>query len=330
MRTPSFWYRDDPGPWPTLLAPVAALYGAATTARTAAASSNRIAAPVICVGNIVAGGAGKTPVVHALAHAAKQHGLAPAIISRGYGGKFSGATRVDLVQHTARDVGDEAILSAAITTTVVSRDRIAGGATAIAAGANLLLLDDGLQNPSLIKDYSVAVFDGMRGIGNGRRLPAGPLRETVAAGLARADAAVIVGADQTGLAEMLTKVRVFAARLAPDEPGPDLTSQPLVAFAGIGNPDKFFTSLREYGCTLAHTYSFADHHTYDAEEIMLMVEKAAETNATLVTTTKDAARMAPIDRAMVTAFPVHLEWRDPATPKTILDTALANFAAADA
>ncbi len=329
MRTPAFWYRDDPGPWPTLLAPVAALYGAAATTRAAATSANRIAAPVICVGNVVAGGTGKTPVVHALAAAAKDRGLVPAIITRGYGGSIRHATQVDLIHHTAGDVGDEALLSAAVAITVVGRDRIAAGVTAIAAGANLLILDDGLQNPSLIKDYSLAVFDGYRGIGNGRLLPAGPMRESVAAGLSRVEAAVIVGPDETGVEAFLGTTPVIRARLAPDELGPDLTTQPLVAFAGIGNPDKFFTSLRECGCTVAETFSFPDHHTYDPEEIMAVVEKAAEINATVVTTAKDAIRMAPIERAMVTPFHVHLEWQDPTTPATIIEAALSTYADAN-
>ena len=329
MRAPGFWYRPDPGPWAGLLAPAAIVYRAAAAGRRRIARSDRIAAPVICVGNIVAGGAGKTPVVHALARAAQDHGLSPAIISRGYGGNLRTATQVDLTHHTAREVGDEAMLSAAVTLTVIGRNRIAAGTTAIAAGANLLILDDGLQNPSLVKDYSLAVFDGLRGIGNGRLLPAGPLRQTVAGGLAAADGVVIVGPDTTGLAETLPNIPIHGARLVPDDLAPDLTSHPVVAFAGIGNPDKFFTSLKECGCTLAHTYSFADHHTYDPEEIMIMVDKAAETNATLVTTAKDAVRLTPIERAMVTQFHVHLEWQNPDTPGDILKRAHNAYAAAN-
>ncbi len=326
MRTPRFWYAANPGPWPVLLRPLAAAYAAAGRMRQAVSKPRHAAAPVICVGNVVAGGAGKTPVVHALAHAAIARGRHPAVISRGYGGTTKATNRVDPTAHTARDVGDEALLSAPIAPTWVGRNRLTSADAAVAAGADLLILDDGFQNPRLAKDLSILVFDGRRGVGNGHVIPAGPLREPLAAGLRRADAAVIIGgADAAGLANQLGSIPIFTARFVPSDL--TITTRPAIAFAGIGNPDKFFTTLRDAGCTLQDTYAFPDHHAYTPDEIMRLVDAANAANAVLFTTTKDAVRLSEADRKMVTPVPVQLAWDDPNVPDALIDQAMATASA---
>ncbi len=326
MRTPRFWYARNPGPWPVLLSPLAAVYGAATRFRQALGQPHRAAAPVICVGNVVAGGAGKTPVVHALAHAAIARGLHPAVISRGYGGTKKAATRVDPTVHTAHDVGDEALLSAAIAPTWVGNNRAASATAATAAGADLLILDDGFQNPRLSKDFSILVFDGTRGIGNGRMIPAGPLRQTLNDGVRSANAAVIIGGTATDLVRQVTGIPIYTARLDPIDLSVD-RSLPVIAFAGIGNPDKFFATLRDAGCTLMQTYAFPDHHTYTPEEIDRLVDAANTDNTPLLTTTKDAARLSEAQRKKVIPVPVQLTWDAPSAAEEFIDRATAAFTA---
>ena len=310
-----------------MLGPLAAAYATAAKLRRASARPQRAAAPVICVGNVVAGGAGKTPVVHALAHAAIGRGLNPAIISRGYGGTARLSTQVDPDTHTARDVGDEALLSAAIAPTWVGRDRAAAADLAVAAGADLLILDDGFQNPGLAKDFSILVFDGTRGIGNGRVIPAGPLRETLKDGLNRCDAAVIIGgSDATSLTQQLRETPTFNARFQLIDLAADHATRRVIAFAGIGNPDKFFATLRESGCTPIQTYAFPDHHTYTPDEIMRLVDAANAEKATLLTTTKDAVRLLDVERRMVTAMHVQLQWDQPEALDKMINRATAAYA----
>jgi tetraacyldisaccharide 4'-kinase len=304
---------------PALLGPAACAYDLAGRVRRATASLARVKAPVICVGNIVAGGAGKTPVAIALARRLAQLGRHPHLLTRGYGGSESGPLRVDRARHTAAQVGDEALLLAAAAPCFVSRDRASGARAAVDAGANAIVMDDGLQNPSLEKDLSLVVVDGGYGFGNRRVIPAGPLRETLDAGLARADAVVLVGDDEVGCLGLLEgRKKVLRARLVPSVGMEDIAGRGVVAFAGIGRPEKFFATLREIGCRLLTTRSFADHHTYAAEEVMKLVELAAAHEALAVTTEKDAVRLPAEARAMVRVLAVELRWDSPADIDALL------------
>ncbi len=308
MKAPQFWFEG--GSAATLLQPAAALYDIAGRARRAVQNPQRADVPVICIGNLVTGGTGKTPV--ALAIADLLSGRKPAFLSRGYGGKARGPLKVDPKSHTAKEVGDEPLLLARKAATWVSTDRPAGARAAAADGADIIMMDDGFQNRSLHKDLSILVFDGATGIGNGRIMPAGPLRETLDAGLARADAAVILGPDRTGLAARIgSRVPVFAAHAKPTPETADLRGQRVLAFAGIGRPEKFFQTLADMGCDIVARHAFPDHAPYAPERIMQICEDAAAQDAVPVTTEKDFVRLPEDARAMVRAVPVVLAWDDP-------------------
>ena len=318
MRAPDFWHRG--GLLPALLSPASAIWRRRAAARFANAAPSKVAAPVICIGNIVAGGAGKTPVALAVAEAMMRHGVAAHFLSRGYGGTERGPLRVAPDRHTARDVGDEPLLLTRHAPTWIARDRVDGAQAAVAAGAQAIVMDDGFQNPSLFKDISILVIDGGYGFGNGYVMPAGPLREDLDEAVARADAVAIIGTDETGVEKHLAGRRpVIAARFVPVIEDDDLSGRTVVAFAGIGRPEKFFETLSGMGCTLVATRSFADHHVYSADEVMRLIDTAAAAGAVAVTTEKDATRLPDVALDMVRTLRVTLEWRD----RDALDTVLA-------
>lgn len=314
--TPEFWARD--GLVPRLLQPLAWGFAAAGAARQAWTRPWRAPVPVICVGNLMAGGAGKTPVAIALARRLRARGHAVHLLSRGYGGSLAGPVVVDRTRHDAAQVGDEPLLLAEAAPCWVARDRVAGAKAAIAAGAKLLLLDDGLQNPTLAKDLSLLVIDGEYGLGNGRVLPAGPLREPLPSGLARADAVVLMGEDRTGVTPLLGVKPVLRARLVPENAGA-FAGRPVVAFAGIGRPAKFFATLTGLGAHVAARHAFADHHRYRADELRRMLAEAEAAHALLVTTAKDAARLPGEWRARVAVLSVAAAFDDVAALDRLID-----------
>jgi tetraacyldisaccharide 4'-kinase len=294
MREPAFWWREA-GLAAGLLAPLAALYGAVASARLAQRGA-RAAAPVICIGNPTIGGAGKTPLTLTVARLLKAAGETPILLSRGYGGRLAGPLRVDPARHRAADVGDEPLLLARIAPTFVARDRIKGAEAAVAAGASVIVMDDGFQNPSLQKNFSVLVVDGRRGIGNGRVVPAGPLRAPLTAQLMRADALVVVGTSNAGAGVAAAArdrgVPVFHAGLAPDAAvAAALAGARVLAFAGIGDPEKLFETLTAAGIAVAATRNFPDHHRYTGAEARMLCEAADREALMLVTTEKDLVRM---------------------------------------
>lgn len=323
MRTPEFWYGD--GVLARLLAPFGWLYALAGALRWRLARRAHAPVPVIVVGNAVAGGAGKTPVAIAVARNLAARGVAVHLLARGYGGRLHGPARVD-PGLGVRDVGDEALLLARVAPTWIARDRRAGVAAAVASGAAAVVLDDGLQDPSLAWDLALLVVDGAQGFGNGRVIPAGPLREPAARALARADASVLVGPDDAGLGRSLASSGkpVLLGALEPTIELFDLADRPVLAFAGIGRPAKFFAMLRRLGLQVAATESFADHHVYDEDEVMRLVERAARLGARPVTTEKDAVRLPADAHLMVRTVPVAFVWDDTAA----LDRLLAPIVAA--
>ena len=325
MRAPAFWAAERGGPAACALTPLSWLYRLGAQARAALARPAEAGVPVICVGNFTAGGAGKTPTVIALARLLAGDGLHPHVLTRGYGGREAGPLRVDPARHDARAVGDEALLLARAAPTWLSRDRAAGAKAAAAAGASVLLMDDGMQTPNLAKDLCLAVIDGGAGFGNGRVLPAGPLREPLASGLRRAHALVLVGDDRRGALEALGThdLPVIEADLVPGEEVRMLRARPVVAFAGIGRPEKFFETLEEAGCAVVARHAFADHHRYKPREIAAIANQAKERDAQPVTTEKDHVRLPPDARAMVLTLPVTLAWRDPAAVRALLAPLLA-------
>lgn len=309
MRAPDFWRRD--GAAARLLAPLAAVYAWGGRRRRLAGEGFRAAVPVICVGNIVAGGAGKTPVCLALAQRLEALGHAPHFLTRGYGGTEVGPRLVDPVRHNADRVGDEALLLAAQAPTWVARHRPDGAVAAAALGAGVVVMDDGFQNGALRHDLALVVVDGGFGFGNGRVIPAGPCREPVAEGLARADAVVLIGDDRTGAAERLGGKTVLRARLKPGDEAVALAGAKVLAFAGIGRPDKFFATLRQCGADLVATRAFADHHPYARAEIERLLAESERQRAQVWTTAKDAVRVPADLRGRVRVLPVSLAWDRP-------------------
>ncbi|SDD81377.1 tetraacyldisaccharide 4'-kinase [Rhodospira trueperi] len=311
MRAPEFWMRD--GPAGRFLEPVGLLYGWATARRLRRGTPLRLPVPVICVGNLVAGGAGKTPVVADLAHRLRrEHGLDAAVLSRGHGGTARGPLRVDPARHDAATVGDEPLMLAREGLPVwIARDRAEGGRAAVAHGAKVIVMDDGFQNPALEKDVSLVVVDGGRGFGNGRLIPAGPLREPVPIGLSRADAVVLMGRDTAGVGRVVpSHLPILGARIIPGPRVEALVGQRVVAFAGIGDPGKFFAMLRNAGCDVVATHPFADHHPYQPTDIQPILDEAFGLGAVPLTTAKDAARLPDDQRQQVDVADVTLVWED--------------------
>jgi tetraacyldisaccharide 4'-kinase len=294
MHEPAFWHRPS-SLLSRLLIPFGALYGA-IAARRLVRPGARAGVPVICVGNYHVGGAGKTPTVIALAGILRSLGETPAVLSRGYGGRLQGPVRVDPQKHAAADVGDEPLMMAGTIPVIVSRRRAAGIAPARALGASVLLLDDGFQNPALEKDISLIVIDGDRGLGNERAFPAGPLRAPLPPQLARTDALTIVG-DGTAASKVAASIDaqgglVLRARLIPDGASvATLRGRRVYAFAGIGDPARFFRSLRACGIDVVAERAFDDHHPFSQRDIADLQTIAERDGLTLVTTEKDLARL---------------------------------------
>jgi tetraacyldisaccharide 4'-kinase len=315
MREPGFWHR--PASWMSLvLMPLGALYGLVAGWRLQREGFDA-GVPVLCVGNYHVGGAGKTPTVLALVKLLRDLDETPVVLSRGYGGRLGGPIKVDPARHAAADVGDEPLMMARTVPVMVARDRIDGAALARSQGATVILMDDGFQNPAIAKDASLIVIDGDRGLGNGRVLPAGPLRAPLSPQLDRTDALIVVG-DGTAAKPVAAAVAargglVLTAYLRADEAAAaSLSGKRVLAFAGIGDPARFFRTLRAAGIEAVRERAFPDHHPFSQSEIETLIADAKREGLTLVTTEKDLARLkkggeAPND---IVPFAVTLEFDD--------------------
>ena len=317
MRPPDFWYEDDSF-LARALDPIGRLVGAITSAR-AERPGWRAPIPVISVGGVTVGGSGKTPAARSIASLLKSMGERPAVVLRGYGGGLSGPTLVDPARHTAADVGDEALLHAADGPTWIARRRRQGLEEAAAAGATIAVLDDGHQHPGLIRDVSFLVVDGSDPFGNGQVIPAGPCRESPNAAARRATALVIVGDDETELAARApSHLTVLRARLEPGPEAAALKGRRVVAFAGIGNPRKFFRTLESLGAEVAARHPFEDHHRFDLSDIQPILDEAFALDAVPVTTVKDAVRLPPDQQQQVNVVTTTFKWDDIETVKQLL------------
>lgn len=333
MRPPVFWFapQNAPGFWPRLLAPLSLVWQFAGARRNRRGKHARVSVPVICVGNINIGGTGKTPTVIALMALLSEMGMRPHVVSKGYGGQAVGPLQVDEVDHTASDVGDEPLLLAAFGPCWVAKDRLAGAIAAIAAGADVVILDDGMQNPDLVKDFTIVVVDAAVGFGNGRVLPAGPLRQTLSSGLAQADMVLSIGpeAAQQGFAEQwpdLNGVPHLRAALEPLETGMLWHDLRAFAFAGIGRPAKFFDTLRGTGAQVVATRSFDDHQTLSDALLKRMEMEADGMGAQMVTTEKDAVRLPKSYRHKVITLPVRLQVAQPEALAEIIENVVGGRA----
>jgi tetraacyldisaccharide 4'-kinase len=320
MREPGFWH--GPSSWKShLLRPLGALYGVVAANRLRHRGLDA-GIPVLCVGNYHVGGAGKTPTVLALAKLLRELGETPVVLSRGYGGKLRGPLRVDPARHGASDVGDEPLMLASVLPVVVARQRADGVPLARSLGASVIVMDDGFQSPAIVKDASLIVLDGDRGLGNGQVFPAGPLRAPLPPQLARTDALIVVGkghAAETVAAKIAAQGKpVLRAHLKPDEAQAALLrGRRVLAFAGIGDPQRFFSTLEASGVDVVQRRAFADHHPFAESEIESLIADARRDALTLVTTEKDLARLkrdgSLPDRAQqIAPFAVTLAFDDPA------------------
>ncbi len=298
------------------LLPFSYIYSAVAEIRRLAVTPERAEVPVICLGNLTVGGSGKTPAALSIASLLSKHGYSPFFLTRGYKGKLKNII-VDKELHSASQVGDEAMLLADEAPVSVNPDRRKGAKAAVASGAEIIIMDDGFQNPYLYKDKSLLVFDGSYGIGNGRLLPAGPLRESFHGGLKRASAAIIVGEDTSGISSKICKERpdmpIFYCSVIPDEEIiSSLKGQKIFAFAGIGRPEKFFRMLKSYGLDLIATKTFPDHYAYQEKDIKSLRQQAATFQAQLVTTDKDKVKLSGYVPADIITVPVKLSWQNEA------------------
>ena len=312
---PSFWRHDG---WPARLLSPASLITAAITAHRVSRPGWHAPVPVICCGNVTVGGAGKTTLALDLGQRLLTLGQAVHFLLRGYGGSVRGPHHV-VTTDTVAQVGDEALLLAQLAPTWVGADRAASARAAVAAGAKVLVMDDGLQNPTLHKDLSLLVIDGATGFGNRRVLPAGPLREPVAAGASRCQAAVLIGNDASGVAAALpATLPLLRARLVPGREAATLAGRQVLAFAGIASPDKFFATLRGASVILAAEVPFPDHHRYSEPELTRLMDQARRLNVPLVTTPKDHVRLPEAVRRRVRVVGVSLDWQDAGAIETLL------------
>jgi tetraacyldisaccharide 4'-kinase len=330
MRAPGFWWRP-PGALAWLLSPLGKLYGAITLRRMRGSGSD-VGIPVICVGNFVAGGAGKTPTAIALAGLLAQRGETPFVLMRGYGGSLAGPVEVHASHHAAHAVGDEPLLMARHARTVIARDRVAGATLARALGASVIVMDDGLQNPVLAKRLRLAVVDGASGIGNGYCLPAGPLRAPLAGQLAQTDVVLVIGMGEPGetvaAAARQSGAAVLRARL---EPAPEavekLRGQPVLAVSGIGRPEKFSATLLQAGAQIVAERSFRDHHAYTVGDVAGLVAEARARDCLIATTEKDMVKLGPLwpdgERHRLLPVPVALVFAEPQRVAAMLTATLS-------
>lgn len=325
MREPAFWHaRRSLLAW--VLSPLGQIYGAFTAMRMQR-DGVEVGVPVVCVGNYGLGGAGKTPTALALVTLLRDLGETPVVLSRGHGGRLEGPVVVDPLRHSAADVGDEPLMMAAEVVVVIARDRVGGAALARARGATVIVMDDGFQNPALHKHVSLIVIDGARGVGNGFVFPAGPLRAPLAIQIERSDALIVIG-EGRGVGDVVSALArhhkpAFPARFAPAPASvAALTGQRVLAFAGIGDCERFFGTLRAAGIEVAATRAFADHHVYTSAEIAALRADAARDGLTLVTTEKDIARLGAGGED-ITSFAVTLAFDDVAAFKAFVRERLA-------
>lgn len=305
FTTPTFWNRK--GITSTVLVPLSWVWRGLGRLRHLIARQQAAELPIICVGNLTAGGTGKTPIVGLIYDELSARGLRPAILSRGYGGKHAGPLWVDPAVHDSAVCGDEPLMLASDRHVLIGRDRVEG-ARAIAARRthDVIIMDDGMQNPFLKKDIVIGVFDGTVGIGNGRVIPAGPLRVDFQQGVSQLDLAIINGVDEVDITSGLNgRMPVFTGNLQPDALTIDgLADTPVIAFAGIGRPNRFFTTLRKSGANIVQSHAFADHHPYSQADLAALQADATRLAAQLITTEKDWMRLPVAWRDQITYLPV--------------------------
>ena len=311
MQAPKFWQKSDKQSIASImLLPLALIYKNIGLMRQKLVNQYKANIPVICIGNIVAGGAGKTPVALYLGQYIKKKSINIHYLSRGYGAKLSGVIKVDINNHSAIDVGDEPLLLAEIAPTWIAKNRVDGVKAAVDSGADIIIMDDGFQNPYLYKDLSLVVVDTAVGFGNGKIIPSGPLRETIKNGLSRADGVILIGDEEMPVElSKFDSDKIYHATLKPDIDWVNDGGK-YVAFAGIGRPSKFFSSLKLAGVKISQCYSYGDHYNYKNSDLEYLRKKAKQYSAKLITTKKDILRISKQQRKDIAVFPIMLYCRE--------------------
>ncbi len=319
MKAPRFWGHGQHSLRAGLLSPISQIYNAATSRRANKPARFHAPIPVLCVGNLIMGGAGKTPTAISLAQFLIQEGKNPVFLSRGYGGQLSGPVMV--ADHTSQDVGDEPLILKKTAPVCIAHDRVAGAKLCVEHGFDIIVMDDGFQNPHLHKDLSILVIDGGYGHGNEKVFPAGPLRESLRNGLARAQATVIIGEDKTNSASRIQEITpdlpVLFADVQPDD-NSDFHDKNIISFAGIARPEKVYDTLSGLGAKIVDTRNFADHHPYSDQDLQQLIDLAKKKNAQLVTTEKDLVRIPKKYHPDINVIKITLEWNSPDVLKAVL------------
>ena len=322
MKTPSFWHAD--GFIPKLLEPLAQLYKCLSFLERSLRSKTKIDIPVLCIGNLISGGAGKTPIALSIGQILNvKHNIS--FLTRGYGGIEAGPIEVNPDEHSSYEVGDEALILSEVGPTWVSRNRTAGAIAAKNAGFEIVIMDDGFQHTSLVKTLSFVIIDGPYGFGNGRLIPAGPLREPIYSGLKRADVIVLVGEVNPSIIELLPNNKpLLRASLVPAEMGTQLSNNNVIGFAGIGRPTKFLETLEKMGLNIIDFVAFPDHYRFRESEIRELYEKATEVDAILVTTFKDIKRVPKSVAHLCQPIGITVVWEDDNEIQQLLDSVILN------
>ncbi len=313
-KAPHFWYRtrqEDTPALEKLLNPFSALYGLGHLINLKTTKKHTVKIPVICVGNIIAGGSGKTPTLQSIQRLIIKHNIAetPCFLSRGYGGTEKGPLLIDAEKNNALEVGDEPLLLSRQAPAVISQVRYKGAELIEENGFDMILMDDGMQNLSLFKDLTFLVINGTQGLGNGKLIPAGPLRETLCTGLKRAQAVIFIGEDKRGIKEKIpADTPIFDAHIVSKFTGD--ANQTYFGFAGIGHPDKFLRTLEKNNIKLSGFKGFPDHHPYSDEDIEDLLARAKKNGAKLITTEKDYLRLSKRHQLQITPYPIAIEWKD--------------------
>lgn len=307
MRTPKHW--TDINPISNLLWPLGKIYAWLTNLRLKHGTCNQTSIPVICIGNLTAGGTGKTPTAISIAKILQKDGMNPYFISRGYGGKLQDVM-VNPNHHNAKDVGDEPLLLSKVAPVCINSNRYLAAEKARNNEADIIIMDDGYQNPSLHKDISFIVIDGGFGLGNFRPIPSGPLRENFSTGLKRADAVIIIGEDQHNIQAKLGNLPIFHGDITPLVPS--TVPNKVIAFAGIGRPEKFYQSLQKIGFTLEATIDFPDHHFYTESELRALILQGEQSSARLFTTSKDMVKIPKHLQNNFEVLEINIQWHDEA------------------
>ena len=320
MKTPSFWHAD--GFIPKLLEPLAQLYKCLSFLERSLRSKTKIEIPVLCIGNLVSGGAGKTPIALSIGQILNvKHNIS--FHTRGYGGIEAGPIEVNPDEHSSYEVGDEALILSEVGSTWVSRNRTAGAIAAKNSGFEIVIMDDGFQHTSLVKTLSFVIIDGPYGFGNGRLIPAGPLREPIYSGLKRADVIVLVGEVNPSIIELLPNNKpLLRASLVPAEMGTQLSNNNVIGFAGIGRPTKFLETLEKMGLNIIDFVAFPDHYRFRESEIRELYEKATEVDAILVTTFKDMKRVPKNVAHLCQPIGITVMWEDDSEIQQLLDSVI--------